>query len=98
MDGIILAMGVNFGDIDNDGFLDCYIGTGNPDLRSLLPNRMMRNVSGQRFAEATFSGGFGHIQKGHGSLLCRHRQRRRPRHLHRLRRGLRRRFLPERPV
>ena len=66
MDGIILAMGANYGDIDNDGFLDCYIGTGNPDLRSLLPNRMMRNVGGQRFAEATFSGGFGHIQKGHG--------------------------------
>ena len=66
MDGIILAMGANFGDLDNDGFLDCYIGTGNPDLRSLLPNRMMRNVGGQRFAEATFSGGFGHIQKGHG--------------------------------
>ena len=59
-------MGANFGDLDNDGFLDCYIGTGNPDLRSLLPNRMMRNVGGQRFAEATFSGGFGHIQKGHG--------------------------------
>ena len=66
MDGIILAMGANFGDLDNDGFLDCYIGTGNPDLRSLLPNRMMRNVGGQRFEEATFSGGFGHIQKGHG--------------------------------
>ncbi|MDE2814081.1 MAG: CRTAC1 family protein, partial [Gemmatimonadota bacterium] len=66
MDGIILAMGANYGDIDNDGLLDCYIGTGNPDLRSLLPNRMMRNVGGQRFAEATFSGGFGHIQKGHG--------------------------------
>ena len=66
MDGIILAMGANFGDLDNDGFLDCYIGTGNPDLRSLLPNRMMRNAGGQRFEEATFSGGFGHIQKGHG--------------------------------
>ncbi len=64
--GVILAMGANFGDLDNDGFLDCYIGTGNPDLRSLLPNRMFRNNRGRSFQDVTTSGGFGHIQKGHG--------------------------------
>ena len=63
---IILAMGANFGDLDNDGFLDCYVGTGNPDLRSLLPNRMLRNDRGRAFQDVTTAGGFGHIQKGHG--------------------------------
>jgi hypothetical protein len=62
---VIFAMGLNFGDLDNDGFLDFYIGTGNPDLRSVIPNRMFRNVGGTRFQEVTLPGGFGHVQKGH---------------------------------
>ena len=61
-----LPMGANFGDIDNDGWLDIYLGTGDPSFRTLIPNRMLRNVSGQRFQDVTISGGFGHLQKGHG--------------------------------
>ena len=63
---VILTMGANFGDLDNDGYLDCYFGTGMPDLRALLPNRMFRNDRGERFQEVTTSGGFGTLQKGHG--------------------------------
>jgi hypothetical protein len=63
---VLLAMGSNFGDLDNDGFLDFYLGTGNPDLSTLIPNRMFRNDAGQRFQDVTTSGGFGHLQKGHG--------------------------------
>ncbi|MDZ7694093.1 MAG: CRTAC1 family protein [Balneolaceae bacterium] len=59
-------MGSNFGDLDNDGYLDFYIGTGDPDFRSLMPNRMFRNDGGKQFQEVTESGGFGHLQKGHG--------------------------------
>jgi hypothetical protein len=59
-------MGTNFGDLDNDGFRDFYVGTGDPDLRSIVPNRMFRNDGGRRFQDVTTSGGFGHIQKGHG--------------------------------
>ena len=62
---VLYAMGSNFGDLDNDGFLDFYIGTGNPDLRSVIPNRMFRNVGGTHFEEVTLAGGFGHLQKGH---------------------------------
>ena len=59
-------MGSNFGDLDNDGWLDFYAGTGDPDLTTLIPNRMFRNADGKAFQEVTSSGGFGHIQKGHG--------------------------------
>lgn len=58
-------MGNNFGDLDNDGWTDIYLGTGKPDLSSLIPNRMFRNVNGQRFEDITMNG-FGQIQKGHG--------------------------------
>ncbi len=62
---VLLTMGSNFGDLDNDGWLDLYIGTGAPDLRGLIPNRMFRNDGGRRFLDITASGGFGHLGKGH---------------------------------
>jgi hypothetical protein len=63
---IVYAMGVNYGDLDNDGWLDFYAGTGDPYLSTLLPNRMFRNDGGRRFQDVATSGGFGHLQKGHG--------------------------------
>ncbi|MBL9139921.1 MAG: CRTAC1 family protein [Verrucomicrobiales bacterium] len=63
---VLHAMGANFGDLDNDGWVDFYVGTGDPDLATLIPNRMFRNDGGQRFQDVTTSGGFGHLQKGHG--------------------------------
>jgi FG-GAP-like repeat/ASPIC and UnbV len=62
---LTFAMGSNFGDLDNDGFSDYYLGTGTPDFRSLVPNRMFKNEDGTRFREVSMSG-FAHIQKGHG--------------------------------
>jgi hypothetical protein len=66
LDLVFNAMGCNFGDLDNDGFLDFYLGTGDTDLSSLIPNRMFKNVAGGRFSEITASSGTGHLQKGHG--------------------------------
>ena len=63
---IFFAMGCNYGDLDNDGFLDFYLGTGDPDLGTLIPNRMYRNNQGRDFQDVTTAGGFGHLQKGHG--------------------------------
>jgi hypothetical protein len=63
---VAFAMGLNFGDIDNDGYPDIYMGTGNPLYQSLVQNKLFRNVNGQYFADATSSGRVGNIQKGHG--------------------------------
>ena len=63
---VFLTMGSNFGDLDNDGFLDLYLGTGDPHLESYMPNRVLRNAGGAFFQEVTASGGFGNMQKGHG--------------------------------
>jgi FG-GAP-like repeat/ASPIC and UnbV len=66
LDRVILAMGSNFGDIDNDGFLDFYLATGFPGYSGLMPNVLFKNVDGQRFEDVTTSSGTGHLQKGHG--------------------------------
>jgi hypothetical protein len=63
---VVHTMGCNFGDLDNDGWLDFYLTTGDPDLSTIVPNRMFRNAGGKFFQDVTTSGGFGHVQKGHG--------------------------------
>jgi len=65
MDRAILTMGANFGDLDNDGWLDIYLGTGDSTYQALLPNRLFRNDRGMRFQDVTTAGNFGHLQKGH---------------------------------
>jgi len=60
------AMGANFGDLDGDGFLDMYLGTGSPSLGALMPNIMLKNERGRRFVDVTETTGTGHLQKGHG--------------------------------
>ncbi|WP_263380967.1 CRTAC1 family protein [Granulicella paludicola] len=66
LDRTILTMGASFGDLDNDGWLDVYLGTGDSTYQALLPNRMFRNDAGKGFQDVTTAGDFGHLQKGHG--------------------------------
>jgi hypothetical protein len=66
LDKVFMPMGANFGDIDNDGFLDIYLGTGNPSYASLLPNVLLRNRGGATFVDVTASSGTGEWHKGHG--------------------------------
>jgi hypothetical protein len=63
-------MGSNFGDLDNDGYLDFYLGTGYPQYEGLMPNVMYRNRAGRGFADVTTAGGFGHLQKGHAVVFA----------------------------
>ncbi len=41
-----LPMGANYGDLNNDGWLDFYLGTGEPGLESQVPNAMYLNDRG----------------------------------------------------
>jgi len=66
IDKAVFSMGANYGDIDNDGWPDMYLATGNPDFTSLVPNRMFRNNGGKSFTEVTASARVGNLQKGHG--------------------------------
>jgi hypothetical protein len=66
LDRGVAAMGSNYGDLDSDGFLDFYLGTGTPSYAALMPNLMYRNRDGKSFVDVTTSTGTGHLQKGHG--------------------------------
>jgi hypothetical protein len=71
--GLILAtlpVGANFGDIDGDGFLDFYLGTGYPGYEGLIPNVLYRNRRGAGFVDVTYAAGVGHLQKGHGTAFA----------------------------
>lgn len=65
LDEAVTTMGCNFGDLNNDGFLDFYLASGNPNYYSIVPNKMYLNSAGKSFDDITFTSGFGHIQKGH---------------------------------
>ena len=42
LDKVSMPMGSNFGDIDNDGFLDIYLGTGSPSYAALSPSMLLQ--------------------------------------------------------
>jgi tetratricopeptide (TPR) repeat protein len=63
---VFMPMGANFGDVDNDGYPDIYLGTGSPSYASLVPNVLLRNKEGKSFVDITASSGTGELHKGHG--------------------------------
>ena len=62
---INVPMGANFGDIDNDGYLDMYLATGGPEYGALTPKMLLRNHEGRYFSDVTASSGTGDLHKGH---------------------------------
>ena len=69
LDLVFATMGSNFGDFDNDGYLDMFLGTGGPNLQFLDPSRMYKNIGGNRFADITGTSRTGNLQKGH-AIAC----------------------------
>jgi len=65
VDQVNYTMGCNFGDIDNDGWPDFYLGTGAPEFTSIVPNKLYHNIAGKKFEDITYATNTGHIQKGH---------------------------------
>jgi len=63
---VFMPMGSNFGDVDNDGFLDVYLGMGQPSFADLMPHVLLRNDAGKSFVDITASSGTGELHKGHG--------------------------------
>jgi hypothetical protein len=61
-----MPMGSNFGDLDNDGYPDIYLGTGSPSYAALVPSVLLHNQGGRTFADVTVSSGTGELHKGHG--------------------------------
>ncbi|MDX2151353.1 MAG: FG-GAP-like repeat-containing protein [Bryobacteraceae bacterium] len=47
------TMGAGVADLDNDGFIDFYYGTGDPQLSRIEPNRFFRNNGDGTFSDLT---------------------------------------------
>ncbi len=61
------TMGAGVADLDNDGHVDLYIGTGDPQMSRLEPNRLFHNSGDGTFADVTnFVGLARPGNKGHG--------------------------------
>ena len=70
LDKVFMPMGTNFGDIDDDGYLDIYLGMGAPSYTALLPHTLLRNDRGKSFVDITQSSGTGELHKGHGIVFA----------------------------
>ncbi len=68
------TMGSSFGDLNNDGCYDFYLGTGNPEGWFILPNLMYMGRPAAAGCEMALDNismlfGLGTLQKGHGIVF-----------------------------
>ena len=60
------VMGANVADLDNDGWVDLYFGTGAPDPKRMEPSVFLRNDGDGTFSDLSRFAGLDHVGKGHG--------------------------------
>jgi hypothetical protein len=61
------VMGSGVADLDNDGLIDFWFGTGDPQLSRIEPNRLFRNAGDGTFTDITLAAGMAKPgKKGHG--------------------------------
>lgn len=65
LDWPIPSLSANFGDVDNDGFLDVYFGGGLTSEMAPAPNVLLWNREGKRFEDVTETSGTGRLRTGH---------------------------------
>jgi hypothetical protein len=68
------TMGASFGDIDNDGCYDFYLGTGSPEGWFIFPKLMYKGIAdgngcALRTANISSTNNFATVQKGHGIVF-----------------------------
>ncbi|HYL04930.1 MAG TPA: CRTAC1 family protein, partial [Thermoanaerobaculia bacterium] len=68
------TMGVGYGDLDNDGCFDFYLGSGDPEPWFILPHRMYHGEERDgectgRMEDISVLNGFGNVQKGHAIVF-----------------------------
>ena len=67
--GLLRALGTMSGvpgDVDNDGYVDIYLGNGGPQMGRRDPDTLYRNRGDGTFVDATQAAGLGHVGKSHG--------------------------------
>jgi tetratricopeptide (TPR) repeat protein len=69
--GCFGTMSANFGDFDNDGYVDFLLGNGDPHMNRTEPPIILQydQVTGQ-YRNATFTSGLPFTGKGHGANLA----------------------------
>ncbi len=66
LDGCWGTMSGNFGDVNNDGYIDLLLGNGSPRMERLEPFILLENDRG-RFRNTTFAAGLPFAGKSHGT-------------------------------
>ena len=64
------TMGANYGDFDNNGFPDIYLGNGRPEMSSLEPDALFMNKGNGTFVDVTERAGLGEVRKTHGTSVA----------------------------
>ena len=64
------AMAATFGDYDNDGWLDVFVGVGAPPMERFEANRLFRNLGDGTFADVSAAAGVDDLGKGHGATFA----------------------------